>query len=151
MYGTPFDLEDIDDDPLLDKSRVTHVRVIDVVGSINPDYATYDSQGHIVNDPWPTPFASSGFDLDAVGVIHVSSPFGLDDHQEERPLVYPNPVVNKLILEEDVESIALFTVMGQRVLVSNQKQVDVSTLASGVYVAHLTVDGKTLVRKIVKP
>lgn len=150
MYGTPFDLADIDDDPLLDKSRVTHVRVIDVVGNINPEYATYDSQGHIVNDPWPTPFASSGFDLDAVGVIHVSFSVGVDDHQEGSLLVYPNPVMNRLILDEEVESIALFSVMGQQVLVSAQKQVDMTALASGVYVAHLTVDGKTVFRKIVK-
>lgn len=70
FYGTPFDLDEVPDDPLLDKNNITHVRVIDVVGCIDPQYCTYDSQGHIVNDPWPTPFNSSGFDLDAVGVIH---------------------------------------------------------------------------------
>ena len=70
FYGTPFDLDEVEDNPLLNKNNVTHVRVIDVVGCIDPQYATYDSQGHPVNDPWPTPFASSGYDLDAVGVIH---------------------------------------------------------------------------------
>lgn len=71
LYGTPFDLADLAGvSPLLDTGRVTHVRVVDVVGSIADAYATYDSQGHRVNDPWPTPFASGGFDLDAVGVIH---------------------------------------------------------------------------------
>ena len=70
FYGTPFDLDDVPDNPLLDKENVAYVRVVDVIGCIDPQYATYDSQGHPVNDPWPTPFASSGFDLDAVGVIH---------------------------------------------------------------------------------
>ena len=70
FYGTPFDLDEVPDNPLLDKENVAYVRVVDVIGSIDPQYATYDSQGHPVNDPWPTPFASSGFDLDAVGVIH---------------------------------------------------------------------------------
>lgn len=70
FYGTPFDLDEVEDNPLLNKYNVTHVRVIDVVGCIQEEYATHDSQGHPVNDPWPTPFASSGFDLDAVGVIH---------------------------------------------------------------------------------
>ena len=70
MYGTPFDLDEVPDDPLLDKDNITHVRIVDVIGNIDPEYCTYDSQGHIVNDPWPTPFNSSGFDLDAVGVIH---------------------------------------------------------------------------------
>lgn len=36
-YGTPFDLEELKDvDPLLDLNAVTHVRVIDVVGYIQP-------------------------------------------------------------------------------------------------------------------
>ena len=70
FYGTPFDLDEVPDNPLLDKENVAYVRVIDVVGCIQEEYATHDSQGHPVNDPWPTPFASSGFDLDAVGVIH---------------------------------------------------------------------------------
>lgn len=34
------------------------------------DYAGYDSQGHQINDPWPTDFPTGGFDLDAVGVIN---------------------------------------------------------------------------------
>lgn len=70
-YGTPFDLENlVGISPLLDVNAVTHVRVIDVIGDIAAPYATYDSLGHPINDPWPTPFAASGFDLDAVGVIH---------------------------------------------------------------------------------
>lgn len=71
-FGTPFDLEElIGISPLLDVNAVTHVRIIDVVGSIDPLYASYDSLGNRVNDPWPTPFASSGFDLDAVAVLNV--------------------------------------------------------------------------------
>ncbi len=69
-YGTPFDLETLKDRPLLNVSNVTHVRLVDVVGSLDAAYATVDSQDRRVNDPWPTSFASSGFDLDAVGVMH---------------------------------------------------------------------------------
>ena len=32
-----------------------------------------DSLGNWINDPWPTNFQTSGFDLDAVGVIHQAS------------------------------------------------------------------------------
>jgi hypothetical protein len=70
FYGTPFDLQDLANELGLDINSMTHVRIIDVVGSILPEFATYDSQGNIINDPWPTPFPTSGFDLDAVGVIH---------------------------------------------------------------------------------
>jgi hypothetical protein len=68
--GTPFDLSDLSGVDGLDLGNIVAVRIVDVVGSIDPAYATYDSLGNIVNDPWPTAFASGGFDLDAVGVIH---------------------------------------------------------------------------------
>ena len=88
MYGTPFELDELPDDPLLNKNNITYVRVVDVIGNIDPEYCTYDSEGHRVNDPWPTPFASCGMDLDAVGVIHDLAPFPAPD---EPPYVV-NPV-----------------------------------------------------------
>jgi hypothetical protein len=70
-FGTPFDLDELAGvSGLLDVNAVEAVRIVDVVGSIDPLYGTHDSLGNIVNDPWPTAFASGGFDLDAVGVIH---------------------------------------------------------------------------------
>jgi hypothetical protein len=70
-FGTPFDLDELAGaSPLLDVNHVQAVRVVDVVGSIDPQFATRDSQGNIVNDPYPTAFASGGFDLDGIGVIH---------------------------------------------------------------------------------
>lgn len=69
-FGTPFDLADLAPDPLLDTNRVGFVRLLDVVGSIDENFGTFDSLGNLINDPFPTPFASSGFDLEAVGVIH---------------------------------------------------------------------------------
>ena len=96
MYGTPFELDEVPDDPLLDKNSITHVRIVDVVGCIQNGYCTYDSQGNIVNDPWPTPFASCGMDLDAVGVIHDQEHFpGAPD---EPPYV-ANPVDDQIFDE----------------------------------------------------
>lgn len=91
MYGTPFELDEVPDDPLLNKNSITHVRIVDVVGCIDPEYATYDCQGHPINDPWPTPFASSGHDLDAVGVIHDVAHFPNPPAPNEPPYV-ANPV-----------------------------------------------------------
>ncbi|MBN2172999.1 MAG: T9SS type A sorting domain-containing protein [Bacteroidales bacterium] len=98
-YGTPFDLDELDDDPALDKNHITHIRIIDVVGSISDEFATYDSQGNKVNDPWPTPFESSGFDLDAVGVIHEGSQWVDDRRTLSAIKVYPNPASDVLFIE----------------------------------------------------
>jgi hypothetical protein len=71
-FGMPFDLATIAGTMNLDVNRVTHVRIIDVIGSLNPAFARTDSASppHLINDPWPTPFASGGFDLDAIGVLN---------------------------------------------------------------------------------
>lgn len=63
-YGTPFDLSVLQDlSPLLDITRITHVRIVDIVG----DGTYFDSDGHVLYDPHPTT-GSAGVDLDAVGV-----------------------------------------------------------------------------------
>ncbi len=72
-YGTPFDLSELSGRAGLDIYNVTYVRIVDVVGCIQDAYCRYDSTGNKINDPWPTPFSSSGFDLDAVGVINAKS------------------------------------------------------------------------------
>ncbi len=87
FYGTPFDLNELKDKSILDISNVTHVKIIDVVGSLLDEYATYDSEGNKINDPWPTPFASGGFDLDAVGVINSNTQ--INKHLDLS--VQPNP------------------------------------------------------------
>ncbi len=70
-FGTPFDLAMIAGlSPLVDPLNINFVRIIDVVGSLNPALGSLDSLGNPINDPYPTAFASGGFDLDAVGVIN---------------------------------------------------------------------------------
>lgn len=83
-FGTPFDLEELKNIAGLNINAISHVKIIDVVGSLNASYAQHDSQGNIVNDPWPTPFPSSGFDLDAVAVINEANVLDVQ--------IFPNPV-----------------------------------------------------------
>ncbi len=139
MYGTPFDLEEIPDNPLLDKNNVTHVRIIDVIGNIDPEYATYDCQGHPVNDPWPTPFPSGGFDLDAIGVIHdiehfPNPPQDIEENEELTVSVYPNPANDKLFINAtNVQHVDLYNVTGQLVISSTDTEINVSGLEAGMY------------------
>lgn len=67
QIGTLFNLEEIDAlDPL---DTIYFVRCVDVIGIVDPSLGSYDSQGNLVNDPYPTPYASSGFDIDAVAYV----------------------------------------------------------------------------------
>jgi len=98
MFGVPFDLDELTDNLLLDKNNITHVRVMDVGGSINPLYGSTDFAGTIINDPFPTPFESCGFDLDAVGVIH-NTQTNIGSFQPAAIRVYPNPASDVVCIE----------------------------------------------------
>ena len=156
FYGAPFDLIELSGIAALDINHVTHVRLIDVVGSIDKQYATYDAYGHIINDPWPTPFNSSGFDLDAVGVIHqdISS---VKAYSQMGFNVYPNPANETLhIISTSTEKIvkaSLLFMDGSTVLeISPQNtsfQMDVSQLKSGMYVLKLSGSNQSFYKKII--
>ena len=151
MYGTPFDLDEMADNVLLDKNKITHIRLVDVIGTINPEYATYDSEGHIVNDPWPTPFWSSGFDLDAVGVIHDLAHFDVPENEMNLVSVYPNPVKDRLIIEADgFESVEIYNLVGQQVMALTTAVVDMGNMNQGIYFVRVVADGKTITKRIVK-
>lgn len=73
--GTGFDLADLAFDPLVESGAVDlidirYVRVIDVIG----DGSTHDSNANPIFDPYPTAFPVGGFDLDAIGAIHLPEP-----------------------------------------------------------------------------
>ena len=152
FYGTPFDLDEVEDNDLLDKNRVTHVRIVDVVGNINPEYASIDSEDHIINDPWPTGFNSSGFDLDAVGVIHDQAHNDVPENNEEESIsMYPNPVKDKLTVKvENLQSVEVYNIVGQLIKVSISSVIDMNDLNEGVYFVRVMADGKTVTKRVVK-
>lgn len=144
-YGTPFDLSEIPDNLLLDKNNITHVKVIDVVGSIDPDYATLDSFGNPINDSFPTPFTSCGFDLQAVGVIN-QAVLSIGDFSGKIPNLYPNPTQDKFyITTQEEKQITIYDISGRVVIDRNFKSdepVNVTTLNQGIYMVKITISGQ---------
>ena len=151
FYGTPFDLDEVEDNELLDKNRVTHVRLVDVVGNIDPEYANYDSKGHVINDPWPTGFNSSGFDLDAVGVIHDIAHNDVSENADEAIAMYPNPVRDRLTVKaEDLQLVEVYNLVGQLVMTSTFSVIDMGGLKEGIYFIRVTAEGKSVTKHVVK-
>lgn len=112
-YGTPFDLEELAGSENLDIDSIVYVRIIDAIGTIDPQYATYDAFGHIVNDPWPTDFHSSGYDLTGVGVIH-QRPVGIEDRDVTRITVYPNPCSDRIYVNlDEIQKVELYNMNGR--------------------------------------
>lgn len=155
-WGTPFDLDDLPDNDNLDKNNVRFVRIVDVVGAINPDFATYDSQGNIVNDPYPTDFASSGFDLSGVGVINNQNNLhsAVAEIGEIQVSVFPNPCVNTLFINASNCNILLYNALGQQLQhfqsTESLLQLNMSDYSTGVYFIELQTKNSKKVVKIIK-
>jgi hypothetical protein len=152
-WGTPFDLEELAGYSNLDINNVTHVRIVDVVGSINPLYGTTDKNGHLINEPYPTPFASSGFDLSGVAVMNGWTPTAVNNYQQEISfMAYPNPCQNVLNVNNVSvnEPISLFNAMGQQIWSGMTQdtyfQLDMQAYPAGMYMLQIG----TQMTKIVK-
>ncbi len=156
FFGTPFDLSDLEDNALLDKSRITHIKIIDVVGSIDPAYARYDSYGNIINDPFSTPFPSSGFDLDAVGVINQRTLSVENNLIAAHVIVYPNPANDHFYIKSPqiISKVKLLDIQGRIVLnqhqITQERKLDISQLQAGVYVLVVESENKSYTFKLIK-
>lgn len=143
LYGTPFDLEELIGTPGLNVNNITHIRVIDAVGSINEMYATFDQYGNKINEPWPTEFPTGGFDLDAIGVInnHINTVHERDDLSFS---LYPNPVTDFLQLQ-GINSDFNFSIadISGRILSqgNNQTSIPMSAFLKGFYFITIRANG----------
>jgi hypothetical protein len=135
-YGTPFDLEELPDDPGVDKRYISHVRLVDVVGSLDSALASRDSQGRKINDPWPTAFESSGFDLDAVGAIHLAAPTFVREVRPPDFRIFPNPVRQgqRVRISPGNKRIRIHSVAGNVVFTGQVvEELDTQTWPTGLY------------------
>ncbi len=152
-FGTPFDLSEVNDNVLLDKNNITHVKIIDVIGTIDPLYASYDSFGNIINELYSTPFTSGGFDLSGVGVINRKAPLSNTDFNINSVALYPNPASDIVYLTTDKEtSIIVYDLAGKvvkNIPKANYQEIVVSDLNPGTYLFTITAEEKKISKTII--
>lgn len=151
-WGTPFDLDELLDSAGLDVNNITHVRLVDCIGTIDTQYCTYDANGNIVNDPYPTAFNSGGFDLTGVAVINQKS-LGITLADEFEPRLYPNPCRSFLKIENvpEGEEYHIVDMRGSVALSgvapSSGFCIDVQDLRPGMYMLKIGSSTKKVVKK----
>lgn len=142
-YGTPFDLSEIIPDTNIDIHAIRFVRIRDIIGTIQLAYAQHDASHHIINDPYPTPFPTGGFDLDALGIIHTLYPTKVSHTAHlENIKIYPNPIQTQLHIDDETE-FTLFVYSWQGQLLQKVKgnspiTLDTSSWSSGLYSIVIT-------------
>jgi hypothetical protein len=135
FYGTPFDLNELRDSSGIDVQNIRFVRVVDVVGSMDPRYCSRDVMGRKVA------FPSSGFDLDAVGAIHFV-PAGIDATERGAIKLYPQPASEKVWVKNFMHSEPLvrFIALDGKVIkgsIDSHGSIDVSALPAGYYMLEM--------------
>lgn len=158
-YGTPFDLQELQGIQGLDINNITHIKIIDVVGNITNPFGTFDKNNNAINDPWPTAFASGGFDLDAVGVIH-QQPVGIKELNDFKKTfsIYPNPFQNSISIISFTEIISeyklldeLGTLLQHQKVNTNNLSIITENLPSGFYIIEAkSLSGNTFSQKVIK-
>lgn len=153
-YGTPFDLQELAGAQGLNVNAITHVKIVDVIGSVNISYASRDGYGNKVNDPWPTDFPSGGFDLDAVGVVHQQISTGTDELSKESGFVFfPNPANSGDLLfvqsGKEFRGFRILDLSGRVLLESSERELRLPSLSQGVYLIQVTEDNRTLTEKLI--
>lgn len=151
-FGTPFDLEELKDEAGIDVDNITHIKIVDVVGSIDELYASLDSADMPINDPYPTAFASGGFDLMGVATLNQIS-VGLPVEPVERSVLYPNPTASESVINipEDILSVRIFSAHGIVVKSFYETSIiDVSDLSNGLYIAEIKTNKNQYVEQLIK-
>lgn len=155
-FGTPFDLAQLSDSTGIDLDSIMYVRVVDVIGTNDPAYATYDQYGNMVMDPYPTIGNSCGFDLDGVAVLNWknSQPVGIDNALAGKVQLFPNPANNVVMctVEGNGQHVAaIYSTNGQLMLQQtfNGRQVSLGTadMADGMYILRIDGQAQRLVVK----
>ena len=155
-FGTPFNLDDVPENDLLDKNSVRFVKIIDVVGSLNFQLSTFDSHENPINDPWPTPYNTCGFDLDAIGVINNTTNAQMKKYSAERIQIFPNPAQNTLNINAPFASyqITILNIQGQVLqndfLENSSLKFDISNFEAGYYLIELKTQTSNRIYRFIK-
>src|SRR5690606_15736106 len=149
-YGTPFDLDALKDNLQINLDSIYYIKLIDVIGSIDENIGSRDANGKIINDPFPTPFPSSGFDLNAIGILHPitidSTPNTISSIEIIALTCYPNPTSDYITINHqqtiysDIEY-CIIDVYGRIIVrkkINGSNRIPVGSLSSGKYTIILS-------------
>ncbi|PWJ42906.1 InlB B-repeat-containing protein [Sediminitomix flava] len=114
----------------------------------------YDFEGWFTDDAYTQVITSISTDMTGDLTLYAkwSTILSSNEREELSVRIYPNPVVDYLLVEALVSSLKVYTLEGTLVssFENNQERYDLSSLQTGVYIVHIVSEGRTYYQKIVK-
>ncbi len=130
-FGVPFDLAELKDSSRVNINSISHIRLVDVIGAVGKPYSSRDAFGNVVNDPYPTAYASGGFDLDALAFLHPSS-LAEKEYELRQSKPYPNPSAGQIHWPKAV-ALSVYSLSGASLLAAEGESINLSPLMPGTY------------------
>ncbi len=130
-FGVPFDLKDLKDSSGLNLAAITHIRIVDVIGAIGKPYSSKDAFGNEVNDPYPTAYASGGFDLDALALLHPANNLSIKQSSLSVE-AHPNPAQNAITWNEHWD-LGLLELSGRLLIKTPGNRLNLEAIPNGIY------------------
>lgn len=156
-YGTPFDLEVFSMLSSINVMNIHYVKIKDVVGSVDETVCTRDADNRKINDPFPTPFISAGFDIDAIGIINPKYPTSIEIESliDDEITLYPNPSQSIIYLTSSsmIQHVKVRDALGKIIFLSNHipSSINIENWNSGIYFLELQKkNGNKSIQKIMK-
>ena len=85
--------------------------------------------------------------------VVIGTPFGLEDLAKENIKIFPNPAIDYLNISDadnKIKSVELIDINGKILLSTEEKNINVSLLASGIYTIRLALKDKVITTKFSK-
>ncbi|HTO16848.1 MAG TPA: T9SS type A sorting domain-containing protein [Edaphocola sp.] len=155
-YGTPFDLKELEDSTNIDINNISHIRIVDVIGSIDSAIGSKDAIGNLINDPFPTPFPNGGFDLAGIGVLSEPTAIYNSKKFSNDIQLFPNPAQHYIKIKGvgignlTYEIININGTIIKNETIKNGQDIDVSMLSKGLYICTVRYNNKKCMKFFIK-
>ncbi|WP_297332626.1 T9SS type A sorting domain-containing protein [Flavobacterium sp.] len=121
--------------------------------NINVDVADFPTAAFVQYGYAVTGLNANPDQMEALGNAVVSAEaLSVDKVVKNAAVIYPNPTSGTLniAVEGTVQNVAIYNMMGQKVMQTSGATIDVSALNSGMYVISTTVNGNTSSARFIK-
>ena len=85
--------------------------------------------------------------------VTITVTLGTSEFMSQNIFVFPNPAHDSINIETEfeIESVEIYNVQGQIVLTTNQKEINISNLTSGIYMVRIqSINNSSITKKLIK-